>query len=264
MKEFDIKEKINKIEVVTDYTSRTYVYINVIPDNDNEVYTTKDCDISIEGNCLMVKNKPMQDNTISIDISKDMIKNTSLEILSDSYIYVDSSCNDIDYEIKKRNDKVLAETISFKGKANNLNLSTMEDGVVYLQGVHANTIYARTDKGNLHLRNVNCANIYAVSKSGTIFAYDGILDKFHIVTFDGDILSKNCIFSRRIYNKYDRKDFLTTSGNILIENINCQVVKKYYNKNNLYCNEVNNYKYDLKLPYIEAGILSEFGKITIK
>lgn len=264
MKEFNIKEKINKIEVVTDYTSRTYAYINVMPDNDDEVYTTKDCDISIVGDCLMVKNKQMQDNTISIEISKDMIKNNSLEILSDSYIYVDSFCDDINYDIKKRNDKVLSETISFKGTANNLNLSTMEDGVVYLQDVHAKTIYARTDKGNLHLRNVNCADIYAVSESGTIFVCDTILDKFHIVTYDGDIISNKCIFSRRIYNKYASKDFITTDGNILIEDINCQVVKSYCDKNNLYYNEVKDYKHDLSLPYMQTIIIGEWGKITVK
>jgi hypothetical protein len=263
MKEFNINKKINKIEVVTDYTSRTYVYINVIPDNVDEVYTTKDCDISIVGDCIMVKNKPMQDNTISIEISKDMIKNNSLEILSDSYIYVYSSCDDIDYEIKKRNDKVLSETICFKGTANNLNLSTMEDGVVFLKDVHAKTIYARTYKGNIHLRDVNCSCISALSNSGNIFVCDTILDKFTIITCNGNITSKDCIFSRKSCNSFDRKDFITSNGNILIENINCKVFRKYRNKNNLYFNEVNSYKYDLGLHYVNATIVEEYGKITV-
>lgn len=267
IKEFKIKikEKINKIEVITDYKSVLDVHINVMSDNnsdnnDDEVYITKYCDISIVGNSLMVKYKHKQDIRIIIDISKDMIKDNFLKILSNSYIYIDSSCNDINYEITQSNGKVLAEIIDFKGKANNLNLSTTHDGAVYLKDVHANTIYARTDDGELELINVNCADIYAVSESGAIFVYNTILDKFHIVTYDGDIISKDCIFSRKIHGKYDRKDFVTTDGNITVEDINCQVVRMYYDKNNLYSNKVNNYKYDLSLPYIETTIIGEYGR----
>ena len=267
MNEFNIQEKIYLIEVVADKTSKIDLRLVVKETASNNVIAKNEDGIDIRqiNNGLLISSNPCKDNVVCIELSKDIIEDNSLTISCNGYTTIESECESVSFDIMNTGDtEQLVDNIDFRGKCNELTIKTHQDSIAFLTNVLASDINIYSERGNIHISDVKSPYIYVDTDKGNILLEDVILDMFRIGTFSGEIFAKNCIFNREKYPLNSRKEFINIEGNIDIEDMNCQVIPSYYCKDNIFANEVSNSKFNLQLPYVNAIIVGEYGKISVK